>query len=220
MHATAIVVALGLAATAHQAPSPRSAEAQEVRVCGEVKTQRTTAPPACDTTMRVVSAGEDFDVLIPASVVRQLALAPQRMRGAQACFTGRVSRDVGAARLSVSSSSAIEVLASSADSNFGADAAIPCSGNVTMPQVVKEQRPHYSSDAMRARVQGRVELQAIVDVDGSVSQARVVSPLHPDLDEEALRAVKAWHFVPGTVNGKPAPVLVEIEMSFAVSSRR
>ena len=75
-------------------------------------------------------------------------------------------------------------------------------------------------EAMRQKVQGTVEMQAVVDKDGAVSEARVVRSVHPDLDEEALKAVKAWRFVPGTVDGKPAPVLVEIEMSFAVSSRR
>ena len=40
------------------------------------------------------------------------------------------------------------------------------------------------------------------------------APLHPELDEQALKAVREWKFVPGVMNGKPVPVLVNIEMSF------
>ena len=64
MHATAIVLASG----SQRPPSrrrPGSAAQGETRVCGEVKTQR-TSPPACDTVMRIGWAGEEFDVVIPA----------------------------------------------------------------------------------------------------------------------------------------------------------
>ena len=220
MQATAIALAIGIAASAQQAPPKKVfAEGQEVRICGEVKTQR-TSPPACDTTIRVLSAGEEFDILVPASVVKELGVAPQRMRGAEACFTGRIVMTPGAPRLTVASRAGVEVIGTRVDANFGADAAIPCGQNVTMPQVLKEQKPQYTQNAMRERAQGTVELQAVVAIDGTVSDARVVRPLHPELDEQALEAVKAWRFVPGTLNGKPAPVLVEIEMTFALSSRR
>ena len=175
---------------------------------------------ACDTVIRVTSAGEEFDVMLPASVARVLSIAPQRMRGADACFTGRVDTRSGVSTITIASPSAVEVLGTAPDASFAADAAVPCGANVTMPRVVQERKPAYTATAMREKAQGAVEMQAVVDVDGTVSQARVVRALHPELDEEALKAVRAWRFVPGTVNGKPAPVLVEIEMTFALSSRR
>ena len=106
MQATAIALAIALAATAQQAPVKKYAEGQEVRICGEVKTQR-TAPPACDTTMRVASAGEEFDVRIPASVVKELGVAPQRMRGAEVCFSGRIAMASGVPGLNVASRSGV-----------------------------------------------------------------------------------------------------------------
>ncbi len=112
----------------------------------------------------------------------------------------------------------VELVSTLLDPSFGADAAIPCGPNVTMPRVLKEQKPQYTSAAMRAKVQGRVEMQVIVNLDGTVTQARVVQSLHPDLDEQALLAVKQWRFVPGTKDGKPVPVLVTIEMTFTLKS--
>ena len=53
-----------------------------------------------------------------------------------------------------------------------------------------------------------------------VGTKATVKSLHPDLDEQALLAVKEWRFDPGTRDGKPVPVLVMIEMTFALRSNR
>jgi TonB family protein len=71
---------------------------------------------------------------------------------------------------------------------------------------------------MSEKAQGSVEVQAVVDVDGTVNQARIVRSLHPELDEQAILAVKQWRFAPGTMNGQPVPVLVEIELTFTLRS--
>ena len=220
MHATATVLTIAIAAAAQQAPASKSyAEGQEVRVCGEVKTFR-ALPPACDTTMRITTAGEEFDVVIPASVGRELSIKPQGLRGAEACFTGRISAVPGIPKVNVASSVGVELVSTNLDPNFGAEAAVPCGTTVTLPRVIKEQQPRYTSTAMREKAQGSVEVQAVVDIDGTINQARIVRPLHPELDEQALLAVKQWRFAPGTMNGAPVPVLVEIELTFTLRSRR
>lgn len=214
MHAITIALALVSAAATQQAPAQKSyGQGQEVRICGEVKTQR-TAPPVCDTTMRVVSGGEEFEIVIPASVGKDFPLAPQRMRGVEACFTGRIALAPGVVKLNVSSASGIEVKTTAPDSAFGADAALPCEANVTMPRVLKETKPRYTVNAMRERAQGTVEVEAIVDIDGTVRDARVIRHLHPELDDSALASIREWRFVPGMLNTKPVPVLVEIELTF------
>ena len=210
-------VAIGLlVASTGQAPAQRYTAGQEVRICGEV-TEKRTNTSTCETILVVRSAGEDFTVVIPASTRKDMSVAPERLRGAVACFSGTVVP--GAARPHVQARSA-QVTAPPAGTSFASDVMVPCGGNVTMPQVVKEQKPQYSSNAMRAGIQGTVEMEAVVDSDGSISDARVVRPLHADLDEAALAALKAWKFTPGLMNGKPVPVLVDIEMSFALSPRR
>lgn len=216
MHATAIVLAVGIAATAQHAPAQRYTAGQEVRICGEV-TAKQTNTSTCETTLVVRSAGEDFDVLIPASVRKGMSVAPERLRGAVACFTGTVAQAPPYVRVQAAR---VEVTAPAAGTSLASDVMVPCGGHITMPQVLKDQKPEYTSEAMRARIQGSVEVEAVVDTDGNVADARVVRALHPDLDEKAVAAVKAWKFSPGLMDGKPVPVLVDIEMSFALSSRK
>jgi TonB family protein len=85
---------------------------------------------------------------------------------------------------------------------------------VVAPSIEKEVKPSYTPDALTARVEGTVKLECVVLPGGSVSLARVVEPLHPSLDAQALRALSNWRFKPGTKDGKPVPVRVDIEMSF------
>lgn len=87
---------------------------------------------------------------------------------------------------------------------------------IVAPIVEKEVKPNYTPDARAAQVEGRVKLECVVLPGGSVSLARVVEPLHPSLDAEALRALSGWRFKPGTKDGTPVPVRVEIEMAFAL----
>jgi len=89
---------------------------------------------------------------------------------------------------------------------------------VSAPRLIREVKPSYTSDAMRARIQGTVRLQAIVLPDGSVGNARVVRALDDKfgLDDEALKTIKQWRFEPGRREGRAVPVIIEIELSFAL----
>src|SRR5881396_2135680 len=48
---------------------------------------------------------------------------------------------------------------------------------VTLPRVLHEERPQYTSDAMRAKVQGTVLLECVVRQDGSVGDVQLVRSL-------------------------------------------
>jgi TonB family protein len=89
---------------------------------------------------------------------------------------------------------------------------------ITLPRVLKEVKPQYTPDAMRAKVQGSVWLECIVLPDGNVGDVRVTRSLDPifGLDQEAIRAAKAWRFVPGSRLGEPVPVIVTIELTFTL----
>ena len=89
---------------------------------------------------------------------------------------------------------------------------------VISPQLVYDPRPNYTSDAMRAKIQGIVTMEAVVMPDGSVGAVQIVRSLDQTfgLDQEAIRTVKKWRFRPGTRFGQPVPVLVEIEMTFTL----
>ena len=84
------------------------------------------------------------------------------------------------------------------------------------PKLVREVKPNYTMDAMREKVQGVVAMQVVVLADGSVGPVRVMRSLHRDLDLSAMAAVRAWKFESATLNDQKIPVLVDVEMSFAL----
>jgi protein TonB len=100
---------------------------------------------------------------------------------------------------------------------FGGGAFRPGSG-VTLPQVLREVKPAYTADAMRAKVQGSVWLECIVMPDGSVGDVKVTRSLDPifGLDQEAIKAAKNWKFRPGMRQGEPVPVIITIELTFTL----
>ena len=93
----------------------------------------------------------------------------------------------------------------------------PGNGVVT-PKVLREVRPAYTAEAMRAKVQGTVWLDCVVMPDGTVGNVEVTKSLDSTfgLDQEAIKAAKQWRFVPGTRLGEPVAVLVTIELTFTL----
>jgi periplasmic protein TonB len=91
---------------------------------------------------------------------------------------------------------------------------------VTSPQLIKEVKPNYTGDAMRAKLQGVVEMEAVVLADGTVDPGRIKITRSLDstfgLDQQAIIAVKQWRFRPGTYKGQPVPVLVNVELTFTL----
>ncbi len=100
---------------------------------------------------------------------------------------------------------------------FGGGAYRPGSG-ITLPTVLREVKPAYTADAMRAKVQGSVWLECIVMPDGSVGDVKVTRSLDPifGLDQEAIKAAKQWRFRPGIRQGEPVPVIITIELTFTL----
>jgi len=88
-------------------------------------------------------------------------------------------------------------------------------GAVSAPRLIEQVNPHYTSDALRDKIQGTVVLEAIVERNGRASHLRVLSSLdRGGLDEEAMAAVVKWRFEPGRLAGEPVDVLVTIMVDF------
>jgi TonB family protein len=89
---------------------------------------------------------------------------------------------------------------------------------ITLPTVLREVKPAYTADAMRAKVQGSVWLECIVMPDGTVGDVKVTRSLDPifGLDQEAIKAAKQWRFRPGMRQGEPVPVIITIELTFTL----
>ena len=87
---------------------------------------------------------------------------------------------------------------------------------VSAPVVVKQVKPQYTAEARRAKVQGTVTLEAIVETDGTVGDVTVTKGLEPGLDEQAVKAARQWRFEPGKKDGKAVRVRITLEMTFTL----
>jgi protein TonB len=88
--------------------------------------------------------------------------------------------------------------------------------DVAAPRLRKEVKPQYTASAMSRRVTGDVELEAIVETDGSVGPVRVTKSLDDDLDWQAVKAVREWRFEPAVVNGRAVRCRITVVLSFTL----
>ena len=89
---------------------------------------------------------------------------------------------------------------------------------VTEPKLVKDVKPVYTAEAMRNKISGSVQLEAVVETDGTVSDVRVMRSFDREfgMDDQAVAALKQWKFTPGTKDGVPARVIAEVHMTFTL----
>ncbi|HUP46395.1 MAG TPA: energy transducer TonB [Thermoanaerobaculia bacterium] len=94
------------------------------------------------------------------------------------------------------------------------DMPVRVGGNVKAPVSIKRVDPVYTEIARKARIEGIVIIEAIIDRNGNVTDARVLKPLPMGLDQAALDAVRQWKFRPGTLNNQPIPVIYNLTVNF------
>jgi protein TonB len=101
------------------------------------------------------------------------------------------------------------------DKGFGGGAYGPGTG-INNPMVLHEEKPKYTSEAMRAKIQGIAQVEAVVLENGLVGQVRIHKSLDKvfGLDAEALVAARKWRFRPATKQGQAVPFVVIIELEF------
>src|SRR5207248_740868 len=99
------------------------------------------------------------------------------------------------------------------NSGVGGESYVRRSG-IMPPHAIYSPEPEYSEEARQVRHQGIVVLSLIVDPEGQTTNIRVARSLGMGLDEKAIEAVRKWRFAPGTKNGIPVAVQVDVEVSF------
>lgn len=90
--------------------------------------------------------------------------------------------------------------------------------NPNMPRVVKRVAPQYTDAARRARIEGTVQLRAMVNEDGNVQFVSVTRSLDKEygLDEQAMMALRQWVFDPARKDGVPTRAYVQVQMTFSL----
>ena len=89
-------------------------------------------------------------------------------------------------------------------------------GNVLMLKYLADNIK-YPASAVKAKKQGRVIVGFIVQKDGSITHAKIVRSIDPELDAEALRVVKGMpKWTPGTQLGKPVSVKYTLPVKFSL----
>jgi TonB family protein len=83
-----------------------------------------------------------------------------------------------------------------------------------MPSIIHKVEPEYSEEARKAKWQGTVILNVIVDETGHARNIQVAQALGLGLDQKAMEAVEKWLFKPGMKDGKAVAVYATIQVTF------
>jgi TonB family protein len=89
---------------------------------------------------------------------------------------------------------------------------------VIAPLVERKPQPQYPPIALRQRVEGTVEINALVDEKGNVTdvQLRTAAGGRTGLNEAAMDAVKKYKFRPATKDGVPVKVWYSVKVAFVL----
>jgi TonB family protein len=87
--------------------------------------------------------------------------------------------------------------------------------DLSQPMATRTVDPAYPTQLMRENVAGTVILYAVIHVDGSVGEVRVLRSVDERLDHFAAEAISQWKFAPATRNGSP----VDVEATFKIPFR-
>jgi TonB family protein len=87
-------------------------------------------------------------------------------------------------------------------------------GNIKPPTKVVDVKPKYPLNLRQAKASGRVEMEATIGPDGTVTSVNVVASPEPDMSAAAAEAVRQWQFTPTLLNCGPVEVNMNVLVSF------
>ncbi len=91
------------------------------------------------------------------------------------------------------------------------------SGGLRPPVPIHKVDPKYYQATIAERVEGKVQIAAVIRTDGRVEQARIVKSVDQRLDRSAKEALLKWQFEPAERNGKPVEVDLVAEIPFLLA---
>jgi len=152
------------------------------------------------------------------ALMRESAAALRRWRydppaNAPLAFTVTFSFRQGA---EVTSTQSAAISPSSAPPTTSSNQPVRVNSPIISPTRTKMVQPRYPLDAVAAKIEGIVILEAWVGMDGRVIDASVLRSV-PLLDQAAIDAVRQWEYTPTLINGVPVPIAMTVTVAFNLS---
>lgn len=91
--------------------------------------------------------------------------------------------------------------------------AVRVGGFIVEPHSIVAMPPIYPTDALSARQNGVVVVDAVIGTDGFVRDIRIVQGA-PLLDAAVVATVARWQYTPAMLNGKPTEVPLTVSVTF------
>ncbi len=86
--------------------------------------------------------------------------------------------------------------------------------DILAPSPLRKVDPVYDLSAVDDRVEGKVQLSAVIHTDGYVYGITILRGVDARLDNSAVAALRKWEFEPARRDGVPVDVDVVIEIPF------
>ena len=101
------------------------------------------------------------------------------------------------------------------------DEDVPFAWVEEMPQPIGgikaiQEKVHYTEIARLAGIEGTVVIEAVIDKEGNVIDAKIIRDIGGGLGESAINAVRTTKFTPGKQRGKPVKVKITIPIKFVL----
>jgi hypothetical protein len=112
-----------------------------------------------------------------------------------------------------------ELIASEAD--HGTVAPLRISTGVTAPKLIStvQIESDYDTNPRGFLVERKTVVSMLVDATGKPSDLKIVKPINPVMDKNVLAGVRQYRFTPGTLDGQPTTVPVNLEVVLRDPSR-
>lgn len=90
---------------------------------------------------------------------------------------------------------------------------VKISQGVSQGLLIKKVQPQYPQNARAMRIEGPVQMQALIDKEGKITNVKVVKG-QPVLARAAVDAVRQWRYKPYYLDGQPVEIQTEITVMF------
>jgi TonB family protein len=90
--------------------------------------------------------------------------------------------------------------------------------DLVLPVPIQAPNPHYTPEALHAKIQGTIDLEVTVGTDGRVRDAMVTRSLDSTygMDDRAIAILSDWRFEPGRLAGKSVAVRTVVTFTMSV----